>query len=121
MVSFYKNIWNRMQDLGHGDIVGSSGAQTPQHPGMSHIPSRLFSSPCVAQMTAAPGAHEMPPPFTPDHGTHDGVVDGESHEEESMHCYPGATHVQSTGTILVKLLMDENLVPLKMPQVPGSY
>jgi hypothetical protein len=76
----------------------------------------------VAQTTAAPGAHEMPPPFTPDHvGTHDGLVDGESHEEESTHCYLGETRVQITGTILVKILMDENFFPLKMPQVPGSY
>jgi hypothetical protein len=87
-----------MQHHGHGDVVGSWGEQTPQHPGTSHIPSRLFSSLSVAQTTVAPGAHETPPPCTPDHGAHDGV-DGKSHEEESTHCYPRETHVKRWNTI----------------------
>ena len=106
-----------MQDPGHGDVVGSSGEKTPQFLDTSQIPSRIFSSPCVFQTTAALGSHETPPMFTPYHGAHDRVVDGESHEEESMHFYHGATHVQSMGTLLVKLLMDGKVVPLKMPQV----
>jgi hypothetical protein len=72
-------------------------------------------------MTATLGAHETPPPFTPNHGAHDGVVDVEYHEEESTHCYHGETHFQSMGTILFKVLMDEILVPLNTPQVPSSY
>jgi hypothetical protein len=51
-----------MGQPGHGDVVGGSDAQTPQHPSMSHIPVRLFSSPSVAQRTETPGAHETPPP-----------------------------------------------------------
>jgi hypothetical protein len=88
---------------------------------MSHIPLRIFSSLFVAQMTATPRAHEMPPPFMPDRGARDGVLDGESHEEESTHCYTGATSVQSMITVLVKLLMDKAFVPLRIPQVLGSY
>jgi hypothetical protein len=75
----------------------------------------------VAEMTISPGAHEIPQPFTLDHGAHYGLVDGESHEEESMHCYLGETFVQSMGIVLVKILMDENFFPLNMPQFPGSY
>jgi len=36
----------------HGDTTGRNSAQTPQHPNMIHIPSRLFSSLYVAQMNA---------------------------------------------------------------------
>jgi hypothetical protein len=81
-----------MQHHAHGDVVGSSGEQTPQHPSMSHIPSRLFSSLSVAQMTATLGSHENPPLYMPEHGTCDGV-DGESHEEESTHYYPREKHM----------------------------
>jgi hypothetical protein len=66
---------------GHGDVVGSSDAPTPQHPSMSHIPMRIFSSSSMAQRTETPGAHETPPPHMLDHA-HDGLH-GESHEDDS--------------------------------------
>jgi hypothetical protein len=63
----------------HGDVVGGSDTQTPQHPIMRHIPARLFSSMSMAQRTKTPGAHETPPSHTLDH-VHEGLH-GESHED----------------------------------------
>jgi hypothetical protein len=108
---------------GHGDVAGSSDAQTPQHPSTSHIPTRLFSSLLWAQRTETPGAHETPPPHTLDHAR-DGLQ-GESHEDIGSapleHCYPGASHVQSSGTISIIFLVDDNLVPLKIQQILGIF
>jgi hypothetical protein len=78
----------------------------------------------VAQRTETPGAHEMPPLHMLDHA-HEGLQ-GESHEDigsaqPDQHCYPGETRVQSLGTLSINLLVDENLVPLKIQQIPGIF
>jgi hypothetical protein len=57
---------------------------------------------------------------------HEGLQ-GESHEDigstqpDQVHCYPGETHVESLGTLSINLLVDENLVPLKIQQIPGIF
>jgi hypothetical protein len=70
---------NPTRQPGHGEVTGGSGAQTPQHPSMSHTPPRLFVSLYVVQRTETPRAHGMPPPHTLDHA-HEGLQ-GESHED----------------------------------------
>jgi hypothetical protein len=83
---------------------------------------RLFSSLSVAQRTETPGAHETPPPHMLDHA-HDGLQ-GESHEDI------GSTHqallswrnmCSKLGTLSINFLVDENLVPLKIQQIPGIF
>jgi hypothetical protein len=107
-----------------GDIVGGSDAQTPQCPNMSHIPARIFASPYVAQSTETHRAHEIPPLHTLDH-TREGLQ-GESHEDigyaqPNQHYYPGATRVKRSRTLYINLLVEENLVPLKIQQIPGIF
>jgi hypothetical protein len=108
---------------GHGDAAGSSDAQTPQHPSMSHIPCEAIFLLSVAHRTETPGAHETPPPHMLDHAR-DGLQ-GESHEDigsvQPEHCYPGASCVQSSRTLSIKFLVDDNLVPLKIQQIPGIF
>jgi hypothetical protein len=57
-----------------------------------------------------------PPQHTPDRagGDHDHGTD-----HSSVDCYPGATHIQSTGTTTVSFLVDQDMVPLKIVQLPG--
>jgi hypothetical protein len=76
----------------HGDFVGGSDAQTPQHPSTSHILMRLFASPFVAQRTKTSRAHETPPPHSLDRACEG--LQGESHEDigsaQPEHYYLGA-------------------------------
>jgi hypothetical protein len=53
-------------------------------------------------------------------GARDGVH-GESHEHDSTHCYPRETCVPNTRTISVTFLVEDNMVPLKIQQIPGIY
>jgi hypothetical protein len=77
----------------------------------------------VAQRTETPGAHETPPPHMLD-CAREGLY-GESHEDigsaQPEHFYPGETCVQSSGTLSIIYLVDENLVPLKIQQIPSIF
>jgi hypothetical protein len=52
---------------------------------------------------------------------HNGLQ-SESHQDigyvQPKHCYLGETHVQSLGTLSINFLVEENLVPLKIKQIP---
>jgi hypothetical protein len=78
----------------------------------------IFSTPIVLLETdSIPSRGDATPPQrTPDHagGVHDHVID-----HSFVDCYPGATRIQSTGTIVVSFLVDRDMVPLKIVQLPS--
>jgi hypothetical protein len=80
--------------------------------------TRLFSTPSVSPETdSIPSRGDvMPPQHTLDRagGVHDHGTD-----HSSVDCYPGATRIQSTGKIVVSFLVDQDMVPLKIVQLPG--
>jgi hypothetical protein len=61
-ILFLYEFLDLMGQTGHGDILGRNDAPTPQHPNMSHIHVRWFSSLFMALRTKTPRAHETPPP-----------------------------------------------------------
>jgi hypothetical protein len=102
---------------GEGEGPGSSNrtAIVNLH---GHIATRIFSTPSVLPETDyIPSRGDfMPPQHTPDHAS--GVHDhGTNHS--SIYCYPGATHIQRTGTTTLSFLVDQDMVPLKLVQLPG--
>jgi hypothetical protein len=83
-----------------------------------HVATRLFSTPSVPPETdsMASRGDVTTPQHTPDcaggdhdHGTDHSFVD----------CYPSATCIQSTRTTTVSFLVDQDMVPLKIVQLPG--
>jgi len=98
---------------GPGRIIGI--ATVNPH---GHVATRLFSTPSVLPETdsMASRGDTTPPQHTPDHGggDHDHGTD-----HSSVDFYPGATCIQSTGTIEVSFLVDQDMVPLKIVQLPG--
>jgi len=83
-----------------------------------HVATRLFSTPSVLPETdsMASRGDATPPQHTPDRagGDHDHGTD-----HSSVDCYPGATRIQSIGTTVVSFLVDQDMVPLKIVQLPG--
>jgi hypothetical protein len=102
---------------GEGEGPGSSSRTATMNP-HGHIATRLFSTPSVPPETdSIPSRGDATPPqHTPDRagGVHDHGTD-----HSSVDCYPGATHIQSTGTTVVSFLVDQDMVPLKIVQLPG--
>ena len=102
---------------GEGEGPGSiSGTATANLHG--HIATRLFSTPSVSLETdSIPSRGDATPPqHTPyraggdhDHGTDHSFID----------CYPSATDIQSRGTTMISFLVDHDMVPLKIVQLPG--
>ena len=102
---------------GEAEGPGSINRTTTANP-HGHVATRLFSTPSVPPETdsMASRGDATPPQHTPnrvgvdhDHGTDHSFVD----------CYPGATRIQSTGTTMVSFLVDQDMVPLKIVQLPG--
>jgi hypothetical protein len=95
---------------------GSSGTATVNPHG--HIATRLFSTPSVLLETnsMASRGDATPLQHTPDHvgGDHDHGID-----HSFVDCYPSATCIQSTGTTAVSFLVNQDMVPLKIVQLPG--
>jgi hypothetical protein len=102
---------------GEGEGPGSSSRTAIANP-HGHIATRLFSTPSVSHETdSIPSRGDVTPPqHMPDHagGVHDHGTD-----HSSIDCYPGATHIQSTGTTTVSFLVNQDMVPLKIVQLPG--
>ena len=98
---------------GPGSINGT--ATMNQH---GHVATRIFSTPSVPPETdSIPSSGDATPPqHTPD-------CAGGAHDHGSDHsfvdCYFGDTRIQSTGTTAVSFLVDQDMVPLKIVQLPG--
>lgn len=58
---------------------------------------------------------------TPPQRTSDsaGGVDDLGSDDDFVDSYPGATRIQSTGRTTVSVLVDQDMVPLKIVQLPG--
>jgi hypothetical protein len=101
-----------------GEGPGSSSGNATMNP-HGHVATRLFSTPSVPLETdSIPSRGDATPPqHTPDRagGAHD---HGSDHS--SIDCYPGATCIQSTGTTTVSFLVDQDIVPLKIVQLPST-
>jgi len=102
---------------GEGEGPGSISGTVTVNP-HGHVATRLFSTPSVSPETdsMASRGDAMPPQHTTDRagGDHD---HGTNHS--SVDCYPGATRIQSTRTIAVSFLVNQDMVPLKIVQLPG--
>ena len=83
-----------------------------------HIAMRLFSTPSFPPETDSIHSRgdATPPQHTPDRagGVHDHGTD-----HSFVDCYPGSTCIQSTRTKMVSFLVDQDMVPLKIVQLPG--
>ena len=97
---------------GEGEGPGSSSGTATMNP-HGHVSTRLFSTPSVPPMTdSIPSRGDATPPkHMPDRagGVHDHGTD-----HSSVDCYPGATRIQRTGTIVVSFLVNQDMVPLKI-------
>ena len=102
---------------GEGEGPGSSNGTATTNP-HGHVATRLFSTPSVPPEidSMASRGDATPPQQTPDRagGDHDHGTD-----HSSVDCYPGATHIQSTRTTAVSFLVDRDMVPLKIVQLPS--
>ena len=67
-------------------------------------------------MRAAEGATDATPPTTD--VAEEGVDAGLDRDVEA---FPGSSHVNSTGSILCSILVNEELVPIKIERIPGHY
>ena len=103
----------RGEAKGPGSISGTSTVNPH-----GHIATGIFSTPSVPPKTdsMASRGDAIPPHHTPDRagGDHDHGTD-----HSSVDCYPGATCIQSTGQTMVSFLVDQDMVPLKIVQLPG--
>ena len=121
---------------GEGEGPGSSSRATPTNP-HGHVATRLFSTPNVAPQTdsipasrgdATPnvGAEidfissrgdATPPQRMSESGG--GHVDDLGGDDDFVDSYPGATRIHSTGRTTISFLVDQDMVPLKIVQLPG--
>ena len=62
------------------------------------------------------GAAEAAPPTTD--AAEEGVDAGLDREVDA---FPGSSRVTSTGSIVTKFLVNEELVPIKIEKIPGDY
>ena len=104
-----------MRGEGEGPSSSNRTATMNLH---GHIVTRLFSTPSVPPETdSIPSRGDSTPPqHTLDRagGVHDHGTD-----HSSIDCYPGATRIQSTITTTVSFLVDQDMVPLKIVQLPS--
>jgi hypothetical protein len=102
---------------GEGEGLGNSSRIAIVNP-HGHVATRLFSTPSVSPETdSIPSRGDATPlQHTLDRagGVHDHGTD-----HSSIDCYPSATCIQSTGTITVSFLVDQDMVPLKIVQLPS--
>ena len=102
---------------GEGEGASSISETTIANP-HGHVSTRLFSTPSFPpEIDSMPSRDDaMPPQHTLDRagGDHDHGTD-----HSSIDCYPSATCIQSTGTTVVSFLVDQDVVPLKLVQLPG--
>ena len=101
---------------GEGEGPGSSsGTATMNLHG--HVATRLFSTPSVPPETdSIPSRGDATPPqHMPDRagGVHDHGTD-----HSSIDFYLSATHIQITGTTTVSFLVNQEMLPLKIVQLP---
>ena len=102
---------------GEREAPGSSnGNETTNLHG--YVATMLFSTPSVPPETDSMGSRgdATPTQHTPDRagGDHDHGTD-----HSSVDCYLGATRIQRIRTIVVSFLVDQDMVPLKIVQLPG--
>ena len=85
----------------------------------SHIDTRLFSIPNFTPQTdyVPSRGDAMPPQRTSESGG--GHVDDLGGDDDFVDSYPGATRIHSTGRTTVSFLVDQDMVPLKIVQLPG--
>ena len=122
---------------GEGEGPGSSSRPAPTSP-HGHVATRLFSTPSVAPQTSSIPASRpsdatpnvgsqtdfissrgdaTPPQHTSESGG--GHVDDLGGDDDFVDSYPGATRIHSTGRTTVSFLVDQDMVPLKVVQLPG--
>ena len=126
---------------GEGEGPGSSSRAAPTNP-HGHVATRLFSTPSVAPQTgsipssrgdatpnvgasrgdATPNVGASRGDATPPQRTSESVgghVDDLGGDDDFVDSYPGATRINSTGRTRVSFLVDHDMVPLKIVQLPG--
>jgi len=126
---------------GEGEGPGSSSRAAPTNP-HGHVATRLFSTPSVAPQTgsipasrgdatpnvgasrgdATPNVGASRGDATPPQRTSESVgghVDDLGGDDDFVDSYPGATRINSTGRTRVSFLVDQDMVPLKIVQLPG--
>jgi len=102
---------------GEREGPGSSSRTATMNPHV-HVTTRLFSTPSVLPKTdyMVSRGDSMPPQHTPNHA---GGVHEHGTDHSSIDFYPGATRIQSTGTTTVSFFINQDMVPLKIVQLPG--
>jgi hypothetical protein len=86
---------------GEGEGPGSSSRNGTMNP-HGHIAIRLFSTPSVFPQTSSiPYMGDARPP------------------QDMPDFYPGSTHIQSIVTTAISFLVDQDMVPLKIVQLPS--
>jgi len=126
---------------GEGEGPGSSSRAAPTNP-HGHVATRLFSTPSVPPQTgsipasrgdatpnvgasrgdATPNVGASRGDATPPQRTSESVgghVDDLGGDDDFVDSYPGATRIHSTGRTTVSFLVDQDMVPLKIVQLPG--
>jgi hypothetical protein len=122
-IFFLKELFRKLQHPSLEDGVGSSDAQTPQHPTTRYIPARLFGSlpmddSLVIEMIEPSRAHGTPSTQC----TSDHTVDGGDEEiGDSTNCFPGSLCVTGKGTLIVTFLVYENISLIKIQKILGIY
>ena len=126
---------------GEGEGPGSSSRAAPTNP-HGHVATRLFSTPSVVPQTgsipssrgdatpnvgatrgdATPNVGASRGDATPPQRTSESVgghVDDLGGDDDFVDSYPGATRIHSTGRTTVSFLVDQDMVPLKIVQLPS--
>ena len=97
--------------------VGPSDQTTPRTPHTAPILSTEQSATCSATPPRpAEGAADAAPPTTDD--AEEGVNAG---LDRDVDAFPGYSRVTSTGSIVTKFLVNDELVPIKIEKIPSNY
>ena len=97
--------------------VGPSDQTTPHTPHTAPIFSTEQSATCsTTPPRAVEGAADVVAP------TIDATVEGvDVGIDREVDAFPGFSHVTSIGFVLTKILVNEELVPIKIEKIPSDY
>ena len=101
---------------GQGNF-GSNDQTTPRTPHTAPILSTEQLATCsTTLLRAAEGEADGAPPTT------DVVEEGvDAGLDRDVEAFPGSSRVTSTGSIKCTLLVNEELLPIKIERIPGHY
>ena len=97
--------------------VGPSDQTTPCTPHISPLLSIEKLETCsVTPPRPAKGAADASPPTT--NAAEEGV---DARLDREVDAFPGSSRVTSTGSVVTTFLVNEELVPIKIENIPGDY